>query len=288
MQRDSTKKNNRQYNGLGVLIALSKEEIFNNLVNWFSEEEDKAIVAFSGGVDSAVVALAAKKALGNNAIAATADYATLSKEELESASNLASEIDINHIIIRYNELANDNFTRNDNLRCFYCRTELAAHLATEAANRNIALITDGIHLDDLKDYRPGIKAMREYGVRSPLVELGMSKLDVRAIAKFYGLSVFNKPSNSCLASRIPHGISVTEERLRRIEMSELVVKSIFPIRKVRVRDHSDLARIEVEPSEIPKLFKGQKLELLNLKLRGLGFKYVTIDLHGYKGNDFLL
>lgn len=267
---------------------MYNEANFSRLVAWFSDEQDKAIVALSGGVDSAVVALAAREALGENALAATADYATLSKEELESASNVAREIDINHIIIKYNELANENFVRNDKLRCYYCRTELAAHLSSEASRRNILLITDGTNLDDLNEYRPGIKAMREYGIRSPLIELGMTKVEIRSIAKYHDLSVYNKPSNSCLASRILHGISVTEEGLRRIEMSELVVKSIFPIRKVRVRDHSYLARIEVEPSEIPKLFNVQRLELLNSRLKDLGFKYVTIDLQGYPGHDFLI
>jgi pyridinium-3,5-biscarboxylic acid mononucleotide sulfurtransferase len=288
LQGDRSKKNDGPFKHWGVLIVMRTEANFSRLVTWFADEHDRAIVALSGGVDSAVVALAAKEALGGNAIAATADYATLSKEELESASNVAREIDINHIIIKYNELANEKFVRNDKLRCFYCRTELAAHLASEASRRNILLITDGTNLDDLNDYRPGIRAMREYGIRSPLVELGMNKFEIRSIAKNHDLSVYNKPSNSCLASRIPHGISVTEERLRRIEMSELVVKSIFPLRKVRVRDHSDLARIEVEASEIPKLFNVQRLELLNSRLKGLGFKYVTIDLQGYMGHDFLL
>jgi pyridinium-3,5-biscarboxylic acid mononucleotide sulfurtransferase len=267
---------------------MSEEADFIQIVNWFTDQKVRALVALSGGVDSAVVALAAKRSLGNNALAATADYATLSKEELSSASTIAREISIEHVIIRYNELENHNFIKNDNLRCYYCRTELAAYLVSEASSRDIRLIVDGTNLDDLSDYRPGIRAMRELGIRSPLVELGMDKQRVRAIAKFHALSLYNKPSNSCLASRIPHGITVTEKRIRRIEIAELTVKSIFPLKRVRVRDHSDLARIEVGASEIPLLFDIRRLELLNSRLKGLGFIHVTIDIEGYRGHDYFL
>jgi uncharacterized protein len=257
-------------------------------MDWFAEKHDSALVALSGGVDSAVVALAANKSLGNNAFAVTADYATLSKDELTSAIKIAKEIGINHTIIRYNQLENQNFVRNDNLRCYHCRNDLAKFLVSEALQRNVHLIVDGTNIDDLSDYRPGIRALREAGIRSPLVELGIDKQTVRSIAKDQELSSYNKPSNSCLASRISEGNSVTQKRISRIDMAELFVKSIFPLRKVRVRDHTDMARIEVGEHEISLLFDIGKLELLNTRLKDLGFTHVTIDIGGYRGHDHFI
>lgn len=266
---------------------MSDDREFTRIVSWFKRDHDRAMVALSGGVDSAVVALAAKQALGNNVLAVTADYSTLSREELKSADNVAKEIGINHITVKYNELENENFVRNDKLRCYHCRMELGSYLVSEATKRSITLIVDGTNLDDLDDYRPGIRAMRSNGIRSPLVELGISKNKVRTMAKFHALSTYDKPSNSCLASRIPTGITVTMERIRRIEMSEMIVKSIFALKQVRVRDHGDLARIEVGMNEIQLLFDTVKLNLLNSKLKSLGFRYVTIDLAGYHSNETL-
>jgi uncharacterized protein len=240
------------------------------------------LIALSGGVDSAVVALAAKEALGHGAIAVTADYRTLSHEELATARKVAREIGIAHRIVQYDELENPDFVKNDRMRCYHCRTELGQHLATEAKNAGISLIVDGTNLDDLSDYRPGIMALREHKVRSPMAELGIAKAEVRKIAKERGLSVYDKPSNACLASRIPTGIEVTYEKLQRIENSEIVVKSIFDVRQVRVRDHGDLARIEVGKDELDKIFNAEKLALLDAKLKQLGYRYVSIDPAGYR------
>jgi len=262
-----------------------EDKVFQRLISWFQNKNQKAIVALSGGVDSAVVALAAKKALGKKAVAVTADYNTLSGDELKSARKIAKEIDIDHRIVRYNELDNEEFVKNDSLRCYHCRTELASYLLLEAKKMNVSLIVDGTNIDDLKDYRPGIKAMRENGVKSPLVELGIGKQNIRSIAKSNNLSVFDKPSNSCLASRIPHGIPVTFEKLKRIETAEILVKSVFNVRQVRVRDHQDTARIEVGRQEFKEMFDTDKLLAIDSKLKNLGFKYVTLDLSGYKSRD---
>ena len=251
------------------------------LVNWFSENGDRALVALSGGVDSAVVALAAKEALGKRALAVTADYRTLSQEELATARQVAQEIGIIHRIVRYDELENPDFVKNDIIRCYHCRTELGKHLAEEARKERIILVVDGTNLDDLSEYRPGIKALREHGVRSPMAELGIDKAEIRRIAKEHGLSIFDKPSNACLASRIPTGTQVTYEKLRKIENSEIIVKSIFGVRQVRVRDHGDVARIEVGRDELARIFDVEKLALLDAKLKELGFKYVSIDASGY-------
>jgi len=150
---------------------------------------------------------------------------------------------------------------------------------------DVSLVVDGTNIDDLEDYRPGIKAMRENGVKSPLVELGIGKQNIRSIAKSNNLSVFDKPSNSCLASRIPHGIPVTFEKLKRIEAAEILVKSVFNVRQVRVRDHQDTARIEVGREEFKEMFDTDKLLTIDSKLKNLGFKYVALDLSGYKSRD---
>ncbi len=261
------------------------DNLYQQLVSWFHNRNEKVIVALSGGVDSAVVAMAAKKALDKNAIAVTADYNTLSAEELTSAKRVAKEIDIEHKIITYNELDNTEFVKNDQLRCYHCRTELATYLSNEARQMDVDLIVDGTNTDDLSDYRPGIKALRENGIKSPLVELGINKQDVRNIAKANNLSVYDKPSNSCLASRIPHGMPVTLEKLKRIETAELLIKSIFKVRQVRVRDHQDIARIEVGKDEIKDMFDFEKMSVVDSKLRDLGFKHIALDLSGYKNKE---
>lgn len=260
-------------------------EIFNKLVDWFVKnggDNNKAIVALSGGVDSAVVALAAKKGLGDGAIAITADYKTLAQEELATALRVAREIGIEHRVIEYNELENHSFVKNDAMRCYYCRTELGQHLVEEAKRAGVSLIADGTNIDDLTDYRPGIRALRENGVRSPMIELGIGKIEIRNIAKSFDLSVYDKPSNACLASRIPTGSEVTYDRLQRIENAEIIVKTIFGVRQVRVRDHGDLARIEVGRDELHMMFDMDKLAILDKKLKALTFKFVSIDITGYK------
>ena len=255
--------------------------LFERLISWFQVRNQRAIVALSGGVDSAVVALAAKKALNKDAIAITADYNTLASDELRSAIRIAKEINIRHKIIRYNELDNSEFTNNDSMRCYHCRTELASYLLNEAKKNDVDLIVDGTHADDLRDFRPGIIALKENGVKSPLVELGINKKNVRDIAKLNKLSVFDKPSNSCLASRVPHGTSVTVEKLRRIEKAEYLVKSIFNVKQVRVRDHQDTARIEVGNDEMTEMFNMSKLSEIGAKLKELGFKHTSLDIAGY-------
>ena len=264
-----------------------EDSLFQQLVSWFHNRNEKVIVALSGGVDSAVVAMAAKKALDKNAIAVTADYNTLSEEELTSAKRVAKEIDIEHKIIRYNELDNTEFVKNDQLRCYHCRTELATYLSNEARQMDVNLIVDGTNTDDLNDYRPGIKALRENGIKSPLVELGINKQDVRNIAKSNKLSVYDKPSNSCLASRIPHGMPVTLEKLKRIETAELLIKSVFKVRQVRVRDHQDVARIEVGKEEIKDMLDLEKISVIDSRLKDLGFKHIALDLSGYKNRENL-
>lgn len=268
-------------------MSSNATENLTKLIDWFSNNTDKVVIALSGGVDSAVLALAGKKALGNNALCITANYKTLSHEELTTAINVAKEIAIEHKIIDYDELENHEFTKNDEMRCYHCRKELGQHLVQEASKFGIHFVVDGTNIDDLKEFRPGIKALRENGVRSPFVETGINKSQIRSIARQFGISIYDKPNNSCLASRIPLGTNVTSEKLRKIEKSEIIVKMMFDIKQVRVRDHGDIARIEVAREELSKVFDVNKLYVLDLRLKELGFKFVSIDAAGYRTGNLV-
>ena len=252
----------------------------NDLENWFADK-NRVMIALSGGVDSALVAYAAYQKLGDSAIAVTADYKTLSQEELETAKQICSEIGITQLFLDYNELENEEFTKNDSTRCFHCRLELGDHLLDLAKENHVDVIVDGTNLDDLGDYRPGIDALRQNGIRSPLVETNLSKLEIRQIAKSIGLSVHDKPSNSCLASRIPWGQRVTAERLTRIEFGETVVKQLTKVKQVRVRDLNGSAKIEVEKNDLSE-FSSVVLDEITEKLKMIGFTSVEVDPEGYK------
>ena len=252
----------------------------DELKNWFADK-NKVFIALSGGVDSALVAYAAFQTLGNSAIAVTADYKTLSKEELQTAKQVCLEIGIEQLFLDYDELENPEFTKNDSTRCFHCRLELGDHLLELAKKHDVSIIVDGTNIDDLGDFRPGIEALKQNGIRSPLVETNFSKSQIRDIAKSVELSVFDKPSNSCLASRIPWGQRVTAERLARIEYGEILVKQLTKTKQVRVRDFNGIAKIEVEKKMI-SVFNDDILKQLNAKLQMIGFSSVQIDPEGYK------
>jgi uncharacterized protein len=264
-------------------------EKYKKLIEWFQAKNVKVLIALSGGVDSAVVALIAKNALGKeNVLAITANYQTLSNEELDTAIKVANELDINHKIIEYNELENLDFIKNDNSRCFHCRNELADNLIKIATAEDFQLIVDGSNVDDLNDYRPGMLALHKKGIKSPLIETGFNKKDIRRIAEVNKLSIFDKPSNACLASRISKSIEITPLKLKRIENCELIIKKIFNVNQVRVRDHGDLARIEVEKEELIKLFDLSKLTQIELPFKEYGFKHITIDIEGYKKSGLIV
>ena len=264
----------------------SNQSKYYLLINWFKSKNCKVLVALSGGVDSALVTLAARQALGKEKVLAiTANYQTLANEELENAKKVAKEIDVIHLLLEYNELDNPNFTKNDKLRCFHCRNELAINLLKLAKEKNITLIVDGTNLDDLDDDRPGMVALHSNGIKSPLLEIGLGKNEVRHFAKINNLSVHDKPSNSCLASRVPHGTEINSIKLKRIERCEIIIKRLSDVRQVRVRDHDTIARIEVEKSEIIKLYDLDKIDKIVFEIKKLGFKHVTLDLEGYGKKD---
>ena len=253
---------------------------YQDLLNWFSDKKS-VLISLSGGVDSALVAHAAFEKIGNYAVAVTADYKTLAQEELDSAKKIAKEIGIRHILISYDELQNENFVQNDKNRCFYCRDELSEKLTTTANQLGIEIIVDGTHVDDLGDYRPGIDALHKNGIKSPLVETNFTKQEIRKQTKILGLTVYDRPSNSCLASRIPWGQRVTAEKLARVEMGELMIKQSVDVKQVRVRDLDGVAKIEVTVDKIPLFSDEQKIEEISEKLQILGFSSVEIDDYGY-------
>ena len=242
---------------------------------------DGVLVAFSGGVDSTLVLKIAKDVLGDRATAVTAASPTLPREELNAVRQLSEEIGARLIVASTNQLNDDAFVRNDATRCYHCKTDLYRLLAPIQRDTGIATIVDGAQVDDLGDDRPGLQAAREFGVRSPLVEAGFGKADVRALAKALGLSNWDKPAAACLSSRIPRGMKITEEKLRRIEQAEQVLKD-EGLRQVRVRDHEGIARIEVDPNEIPEFLDPVRRNRLTRGLKALGFQFVTLDLEGYR------
>ncbi|MYC27301.1 MAG: ATP-dependent sacrificial sulfur transferase LarE [Nitrospira sp. SB0662_bin_26] len=239
------------------------------------------LVAFSGGVDSTLVLKIAAEVLGARATAVTAASPTLPQEELKAVRQLCEEIGTPLIVASTNQLDVEEFVRNDSLRCYHCKTDLYRLLAPIQQETGIATIVDGAHVDDLGDDRPGMQAAREFGVRSPLVEAGFRKADVRALAKALGLSNWDKPAAACLSSRIPRGIKITEEKLRRIEQAERLLKE-DGFRQVRVRDHDGMARVEVDPTELSALLEPVRRDRITRGLKALGFQFVTLDLEGYR------
>lgn len=261
---------------------------YDLLLRWFGAINDKVVVALSGGVDSAIVALAAQMRLGQKAMAVTANCATTSEEELKSAIIVARELGIRHEIIEYNVLMNQDFRRNDSARCYHCRKDLALHLVSKGQEIGAKSIVDGTHVDDLGDHRPGIIALQKAGVRHPLLEVGLNKSDIRKIAEYFKLSVSNKPANSCLASRIPYGKEITHSLISRIEKAESIIKTIFGIEQVRVRDHGEIARIEVGYDELHRLFDVRKLGEADRMIKELGFRFVSVDMKGYRQGSLVI
>ncbi len=257
---------------------MNAREKLARLEEWFSEH-GSAVVAFSGGVDSSVVAAAAWRALGERALAVTADSSTLSRRELAIARRVAGEIGMPHRVIREDELEDERFASNPENRCYYCRSKLAKALKKIAEREGYAVVVDGAHLGDTKEHRPGLKALKEHGIRSPLLELGYDKRDVREIAALLGLSVKDKPAMACLASRIPYGERITKAKLQRVERAEgFFFERGFST--VRVRVHGELARVELPRDELPRAV--QLREEIVAHLKALGFAYVTLDLEGYR------
>ena len=239
-------------------------------------------VGFSGGVDSTFLAAAAQRELGAQAVAVTCDSETLSACERTEAAEIARIIGIKHEFVQQNELELAEFVRNDAQRCYYCKKGRFEALAIWAAARGFRWILDGSNADDVGDYRPGMRAVNELEkVRSPLLEVGLTKAEIREISRQWGLPTWNKPSAACLSSRVAYGQPITVEKLKQIELAELVIKQ-YCQGQVRVRHHGNLARIEVAAEEIARLTIPEHAAAIVRQLRELGFVFVTVDLAGYQ------
>jgi len=244
-------------------------------------ERDGALVAFSGGVDSSVVAALAHDALGEDAVACTAKSETLPAAELEEARAIADDIGIRHDVVEFSELDDPDFVENDGDRCYHCRTMRLGEMYDRARELGIDTVCDGTNASDPGEgHRPGLRAVEELEVFSPLLAHGLTKEEVRAAAERYGLSVADKPSMACLSSRIPTGIEVTEERLTRIERAERLLRE-WGFDQFRVRDHDGLARIEVGADELEAALDPAFARAAREHLHDLGFDHVTLDLEGY-------
>lgn len=261
-------------------LVNKMDEVLRNL-----RSKGSVLVAMSGGVDSSLVALLAKKALGSNTVAVTADSVTLPSGELEIARKLARQIGMEHLIIKVDETANPNFVRNPPERCYYCKKELIVKLKEIAKDRRMETIVDGTNVDDMEVHRPGALALAESGVYSPLADAGLTKEDVRELARMLHLPNADKPSMACLGSRFPYGEEITKDKLRLVAEAEKLVRELTGVRELRVRVHGNLARIEVGKEERKLLFDGELMETIAKRLKSLGFLYVTMDLLGYRSGS---
>jgi len=246
---------------------------------------ESVAVAFSGGIDSTVVAAAAQRALGERAIAVTADSASVPRSELAEAKSLAQRIGITHRIVSTREFEDADYVRNDGSRCFFCKDELYSRIEDLLPDLGVAVICSGANLDDMGDYRPGLKAAADHRVRHPLQEAGFTKADVRALARHWQLPTWDKPASPCLSSRLVPGLEVTPERTRRIEEAEAYLHTLG-LRELRVRLHEgELARIEVPAEAIASLAVEHVRAEIARVMKDLGFRFITLDLEGFRSGN---
>jgi uncharacterized protein len=242
------------------------------------------VVAHSGGTDSTLVAAVAARALGPRALAVTAVSPSLAPGEAAQAARVAAELGIAHRTVRTRETENPAYLANGVDRCYHCKTELYDVLARVAEEAGTAVVVSGANMDDLGDYRPGLRAAAEHGVRHPLVEVGMSKAEVRQAARDLGITTWDKPASACLSSRIAFGVTITVEELTKVGRAERVLKDLG-FRQCRVRVHEDVVRIEVEPAELPRLAEPAIRERVVEALEALGYRYITMDLQGFRSGS---
>jgi pyridinium-3,5-biscarboxylic acid mononucleotide sulfurtransferase len=249
---------------------------------------ESVVVAFSAGADSTLVAKVAADVLGERALAVTSASESLAERELAEALEYAESLGINHRVIYTRELQNPDYLANPTNRCYHCKTELYDHLVELARQEGYRHVANGLNLDDLGDYRPGLQAAKEHDVRAPLQEAGLTKPDVRAISRLLDVPTWDKPAMACLSSRVPYGESITGEKLRQIDQAEQVIRDLG-YRQLRVRHHGQVARIELPADQLVQ-FVSEHAALVSERLKALGFLYVTLDLGGFRSgsmNDVL-
>ena len=265
---------------MDAAAATAKYERLVGLVH----DMERVIVAFSGGVDSTFLARAAKEAVGDGAVLATADSETYPVSELEETRRLAALLGMRHVVVRTRELDNPEYARNSPNRCYFCKEELFNRLEPLAAVEGGAQLVYGANMDDLGDHRPGMQAAKAKGVRAPMIEAELWKEEIRALSRELGLPTWDKPSFACLSSRFQYGDLITAEKLRQIDDAEAFVRSLG-FRQFRVRHHDRLARLELPAEEIPRLFEDGRREAIVARLRELGYLYVTVDLQGFRSGS---
>jgi uncharacterized protein len=245
------------------------------------QDMGSVLVAYSGGVDSTFLAVTAHEVLGKNSLAVFAASPVAPPMEKEEAGDLAHNVGLRFKIIESNEMSNPDFVANPPERCYYCKRELFSELKPLAKAEGLKWIADGTNADDLHDFRPGRKASAEAGIRSPLLEAGLTKTEIRQLSRTRGLPTWDRPASPCLASRIPYGIPVTAETLNKIARGEQYLHSLG-LRQLRLRHHGDIARIELDPEDMAKIITPEIRQDIVTHLKALGYKYVALDLTGYR------